>query len=218
MKINYIVLTKEEIKKVNKQTVESIKNILTKEDTYSIVKFTNNDLDDKYFTINEIKEEYDYTCLIPDGSTLNNNYRILIEEYFDGNKKIYLPLVLITTNGETKGVLNSCVYSPSAFEPGLLDFQLASMQIDTTLFGALIPTEFLLEKKNFHEQIKFYQHFYFLNVITAKNNEVRGIPKLLVNLDYDLSYNSYSKEEKMSNYKLAHIDLEVETEIETVNG
>jgi len=202
MKIQFFNL-KSSNQKESQETIESIQKVMTKEDSLQTIDYS--DERQLYYNL-PIKEGYDYVCLIPNGSGLSENYLELISEYEENEKTLYLPLTLLV-HENIKGMLNSCVWKYTTHEDefGVLTPELALKQIDTTLFGALIPTSAILDKDNYDESLKYYQHFRFLNKL-SHNNEylILGVPKLLVTLNHDLSYKDIDEKEKIEHYKKAN--------------
>lgn len=149
--------------------------------------------------------EYDFVCLLHAKTELNKDYLQIMEEYVEEKEKtIYLPLVVLI-NEEVKGVLNSCLWNQNlAQEIGILDYELAKRQVDTTLYGALIPTASFFNEKYYDEEIKYYEHFYFLNQYTKDEEHlVIGVPKTLLSTEVDLSLNHVDNEEKIKYFKLS---------------
>lgn len=202
MKIQFFNLKNGNEKESN-ETIESIQKVMTKEDMLQTVDYTDNG--QLYYNL-PVNKNYDYVCLIPNGSGLSENYRELISEYKEEDKTLYLPLTLLV-HENVKGMLNSCVWKYTTHEDefGILTPELALKQIDTTLFGALIPTEAILDEENYDKELKYYQHFRFLNKLSHnKEYLIIGVPKLLVTLNYDLSYKNVDEKEKIENYKKAN--------------
>lgn len=210
MNITYVILRKKE-EKISDKTIKSVSTNVNNNDFIAYVELdTNADETQNYPKIFEKfnKESWylnsDYIVLIPNNSFLEENFRVIVEEYVSDNKTVYLPFSLLIAENNTKGLLNTSMWTNHAVEVGILDHELALMQADTVLYGAIIPKDILLNESFYSEEIKYFQHFYFVNSITNEQEiTVRGIPKLLLNLDYDLTFNHVSKEEKSLNYKLA---------------
>lgn len=209
MNILYIILTEKE--NVNQDTLDSIKQNLQTKDKIEVVNFEDNEINQPYYKSLEFINkkdtiDCDYVCIVPNNSTLTENFRVILNEYEDkSTNNIYLPLGLLISKKSKRGLFNTCVWSPQAANPGKLDHQLALAQTDTVLFGALIPKEIFFDESYYSKTIKFYQHYYLLNNWSKLENiNICGIPKILVNLDFDLNFSEFSKEEKMKNYKLAN--------------
>jgi hypothetical protein len=203
-KILYLIFEKENNKLISDETIQSIPNV--KDGLFK--HFEDKDDTQLYYTLLNKKEivGYDFICLIPNGSTLSEKYKEIISEYIneDKNKDIYLPLSLLITD-DIKGILNSTLFNANfAMDFGVLDHEFALQQTDTNLFGALIPVELFMNEKHYDKNLKIYQHFHLLNSWTEDEEvEVLGIPKILINLNYDLSFKEYSEEEKIKFYKQA---------------
>lgn len=215
MSILFLVVDKKE-KKISDKTSESLTKITSKED---YVTFKTNDDFDLYSKY-ETKKKYDFVCLIPNGSEISENFKDILEDYKPTTDSVYLPLVVLT-NTKVKGVLNSQLWNYNvADEPGILSHQLAMRQADTTLFGSIIPFKMFFDEENYNKELKYYQHFYFLNKIT-QNEElyVYGIPKTTLFTDIDLSYSDVDNEEKIKYFKKSMQipkKPEPETKLETV--
>ena len=180
----------------------------TKDSIIALTKTTKNKI-----VINS-KDESDFIIPMIEGSTLTDMYFSAIEEKISPETLI-LPLVLLTHN-ETKGILNGCLWNLALTStPGELDFELSKKQIDLTLYGALIPNNWFYDKENYKDDLKIYQHFYFLNMLTRHEKKIGelkvtlepknviGVPKILVLLDADLTYSDYSNEDKIKYFNMA---------------
>ena len=201
MKIQFLVLVKNNDD--FKVTFESVKEVSSDGDIITVIKET---ADQLYYNIPELKPECDFVCIIPNGSTLEKNYKELIEDYKEEGNTVYLPLTLLV-HDKVKGMLNSCVwkYSTHQEDYGVLTPELALKQIDTTLYGALVPMKAIIDVENYDPELKYYQHFRILNSLAHKEDYlILGVPKLLVSLNYDLSYQSEDEKEKVENYKKAN--------------
>ena len=191
MKICYIITGE------NKTPVE-------RETTNQLLKLTSKDfiMTDNDFSFDKLKDmkfpkETTHICLVPNNTNIAEDYEKIINEYIDEDEDILvLPLISL----DKTGVLNSCLWVPS-LNPnvGELDFELASKQIDTTLYCGLIPISYL-DKEYFSEEIKYYKHFYFLNKVSKAEKIVIGIPKLLAQINVDLSFKDISTEDKQKDY------------------
>lgn len=208
MTILYIVVYKnKEI--LNSKTKESIEEVMQPGDKI-IFKETN---ENENYSLFKTNEPYDMVCVIPNEGVLNKNFRNIINDYYDNDRKIvFLPLVVLLLE-KNKGILNTCLWNSNLIEEiGVLTYNLAMLQIDTTLYGSLVPYDLFFDEDNYHKDLKYYQHFYFLNKITAKeNNLVFGIPKTLLYTNIDLSFSYISNEEKLQNFKMAKYELHEET-------
>lgn len=159
-----------------------------------------------------------YVCLLNEDMKIENNFLELFAEYnIEEDHTIYLPLVILE-NESTKGVLNNCMWNPNlAVEVGCLDHDLALKQMDTTLYGALIPTMDFLSKEYYNKDVQFYQHFYFLNKYTSsEENLVVGIPKVLFSTSIDLSFEGIETDIKVKNFKLAKQEFNNQNKLHAV--
>jgi hypothetical protein len=196
MKKIFLVALNKEGDEIDKKTYDSIeKNI---EDFDMISHFVT----DEYENYQDaIIFGYEGVIIIPNGSQLVDNFTNLLNFYYEQDA-ILLPLVLLETE-KTKGVLNSCLWSPELVgQIGELDHELALKQIDLTIFGTFIPTKYFTPEF-FNPSLKYYQHFYFLNKVTQKEIKVIGIPKISLITNIDLSFSSISNEEKIKYFKMA---------------
>lgn len=209
MNITYIITKKVE-EEINNETINSVNANVKKGDCIVHHNFTSDEFDKQIYS--ELKsyekdehfKDADYIVVIPNNSTLEPTFRKIVEEYVDDSNTVYLPFTLLIAENNTKGLLNTSMWTNHALEVGLLDHELALMQADTILFGAIIPKEIFFSSENYNEDLKYFQHYYFINSVTnQEDKKVIGIPKLLINLDYDLTFNHIDKDEKVKNYKLA---------------
>lgn len=216
MNILFINLTE---KQTNEKSVttESFKTNLKDKDVECTLQWKDSDIQQNYYKLLDLvpkkkTKDCDYVCLLPEGSTLSKNYRDIIEEYVeDSTNVIYMPLGIVANNTKN-GLFNTIFWSNQCIEPGELDHDLALKQTDTVLFGALIPKELFFDESYYNKDLKLYQHYQLLNQWSKLESiQIKGIPKLLVTLDYDLSFNKFSQEVKLENYKLA-------SQIELVNA
>jgi hypothetical protein len=206
MSILFLVVEKQSSKMVPKtisaKTKESLDKIIQKGDE---VIFKTTDEYELFYQFKP-KKNFDYVCVIPNNGEVNENFPKILNDYQEKREEqiAFLPLVVLTSP-KTKGVLNTCVWNNNiADEPGVLTPDLAKLQIDTTLFGAVIPFDLFFNEENYNKELKHYQHFYFFNKITTdENNIVFGIPKTLLFTDVDLSFVDISNEEKMKYFKQA---------------
>jgi hypothetical protein len=157
-------------------------------------------------------QDCDYYFIITNGSEVPKNLEELLVPYMDSeheNNTIYLPLVELgwyINEGDkeisSKGFLNSCVWkSYIAEEVGVLDEKLARRQIDTVMYGCLLPSVLFQEHK-FNEELKFFYQFDFFNKITNLGVKVIGIPKCSLFLSYDYELKAANVEEKREEFKL----------------
>lgn len=216
MEKTLFVVIEKTAKELDVNTKNSI-DILIKGTEHKTLFFNNFNTDTNlyYQILNEKNTKgFEYVSLVANGSTLHKKYLDIISDYkieiaedseVKDTKAIYLPLVLLN-NESIKGVLNSCIWKYNTeSEYGYLDSVLALKQLDTTLYGGLVPVEFLLNEKNYDETLKFYQHFKLLNVATHlyENYLVIGVPKILMSLSEDLSYKDIENNQKVYHYKKA---------------
>jgi hypothetical protein len=184
----------------NKKTAASLKHlVMAKNDEIVTLKVDDNQLPFNY----KHTSSADYVMLLKGNITFNKNFRAILEEYVQ-EPGIYLPLIVLT-HEKAKGVLNSCLWNPNLTqEVGVLTHDLALKQIDTTLYGALVPYDVLFNEEYYKPELKYYQHFHILNKYTKnQENYVYGIPKTLLFTDVDLSFGDVSNDDKVANFKLA---------------
>lgn len=133
----------------------------------------------------ELKDDdYTHICLIPEGSELTEGYEKIAEQFVKNDKTVYLPIVQYydpTDEGEHKfkGLLNTCMWKPyvGGNEYGQVGEQLAVRQIDTTLYGAIIPIS-ILREYHLKIKIKFYSFFEYTSRIAHHKVAIKGIPKV----------------------------------------
>lgn len=222
------LVVKEKNTELAENTVKSIEINIRKNDLMVELELTKEELDHQlYFKAIDIIDKkklakIDFISVIQNGSFYQDNYFQLLEEYIDKqeelNKIIYLPFALLITEGATRGLLNTSLWNDNDGLKGELDYESALMQRDTILFGALISKDLFFDENNYNLDLKYYQHYCFLNRVTKMEDSlVIGIPKLAINIDFDLAYNHVSKEERIENYKLArNIDNEKTEELSVV--
>ena len=115
---------------------------------------------------------------------------------------LYMPIVELIEENSFKGFINTCIWKPYlASEMGILTNDLATKQIDLSLFSCLVSSN-LLKKYPLNKNIKYYSHFEFFNRVTKDESfEIIGVPKVLMTetfVDQNLS-----KEEKIKYFQLA---------------
>jgi hypothetical protein len=158
---------------------------------------------------------WNYICLIPAGSLIYDNLGQLIKGYIVENeiKPLYMPLIelawYINKNDiepQPKGFLNTCLWKPylQPEEIGYLDFKLAQRQIDTTLYGCLIPTD-VLPKVNLDDSFKFFYQFNLINQIANTDTPIIGIPKCFLFLVHDYELKDENMQEKKEEFIKAKI-------------
>ena len=212
MKILFVVT--DDTKKKQKETMDMLSNLLPDiKKTGDKITHLNVENDLYYTSIPKVQGTFDYVMLLKGTVKLANNFRTIIEEHMiaprtleDGKveKQIYLPLVVLT-NEKMRGVLNSTLWNSNlAPEVGILEHDLAIKQLDTTLYGALVPYDVIFNESYYKPELKYYQHFHILNKFTKdEKNVVFGIPKTLLFTDVDLSFSTASNDEKIAQFKLA---------------
>lgn len=190
-------------KKKAKQVESKIKEL---DKNASIIIVTVDEKQLYYDFIDKTKyTDKEFVCLLNDQMEIYDNFFEIYAEYIsEENKTLYLPLIILKGK-EKKGVLNNCLWNSNlAITVGLLDHQLALKQMDLTLYSALIPLEDFLNKDYYNSETEFYQHFYFLNSYTYnEENLVVGIPKILSDTSFDLSFEGISDDRKIRNFKSA---------------
>lgn len=220
MKILFLILEKDVNKKLSKKTHNSITSNGSKDDVLEIKLVHDVDKDNLqlyYNVLKDISDSYDFICLLPNESIIKNNYIKIVKEYIhehDGEKEdiVYLPFVLLNTD-KANGILNSTLFNANFTDLfGRATHEFVLQQTDTILFGALIPLKLLRDDKYYDNELKMYQHFHLLNAWTKNEDEIKviGIPKLIVELNHDLSFDEYSEEDKVKYYKQARESFIVE--------
>jgi len=159
--------------------------------------------------IKEIDSQYTHIIILPNNNYLYDNYLSIIQEYYDNDQSLYLPLISLSDNSNVfKGILNSSIWWPSLVQdPGVLDKQGALMQLDTTIYGGLIPIK-ILQKYNFKKDLNIFYQFEFLNKILSKKVNVIGVPKILASVSFDYSLEKIDKEEKIKLFENARKDYQ----------
>jgi len=206
-----------ENKKIDKDTLKFLPGSNDKIDI-SIANVKENDeinFIDLFHRYNHVLDKTDFVCVVPSHSIFTQSYIDIIEEYIIDKDSIYLPLVLLQTK-EATGILNSSLWNSQLPEYGKLDHETALFQLDTTLYGAIIPVSYFKDESNYKKDLELYQHFYFLNKVTEEKDVV-GIPKILLTIDKDMSYSNYTKEIKVEQFNKAREDWKEEKDSHTSN-
>ena len=114
-----------------------------------------------------------------------------------------MPLALYTS-GDITVIMNKQVWNQQlAYDAGVLDIDLAKRQIDSTIFGAFIPTNLFFNPDFYKKEIKYYQQYFVLNCLADKHL-VLGIQKLLVTIDgWDFKLDDVSDEDKTKYFLMA---------------
>lgn len=200
--------------KINEETKDSIEVNLGKEDAYVFVKSEDRETElycNMKDQINKIVNDvnnFDYVCLVNNGSVLSSSAKEIFEDYQvdreDNIVETYLPLVLSTVDNFAitlnKHIWNSMIAS----EAGVLDLDLAIKQVDSTIFGAFIPVSLFFDSALYNSELKFYQQYHLLNHLTDGDNLVLGIPKITLTVNnWDFKLDSLEKEEKIKYFNLA---------------
>lgn len=200
--------------KIKDNTKNSIENNLGYEDAKVFIKYSDI-ASEEYYTLkdecNKIVNDvnnFDYVCLLPNGSELNSNARAFFQESVSEDSEftsIYLPFVFYNT--DVKTVLNKHVWNTMiASTPGVLDLELALNQIDSTMFGAFIPTRMFFDENNYKPGMKYYQQYFFLNSIASNDeNIIVSIPKIVLNVaeEWDFKFAGIENEEKVKYFNMA---------------
>ena len=189
----------------NKKKTQTLIDIIKKVEEYAGYSVIEKDSQNLYFKHKKDNIESDFVCLLHEDITLHEYFMLLYRDYIlNEPNTLYLPLILLNKD-KIRGVLNNCLWNSNlAVQVGQLDPELSLKQMDTTLYGSLIPFNSFFDKDFYNEEIKYYQHFYFLNKFTDnEDNLVVGIPKILGSLGVDLSFENILEEEKIQNFKLA---------------
>lgn len=193
--------------KISEDTKSTITANLGKEDAIAFVKLDNSEQSEVYcdlkMEVNKIinnVQNFDYVCILPNGSTLNSETRNIFDEHQqdrdDDVKEVYLPLALYTT-GDITVIMNKQVWNQQlAYDAGVLDIDLAKRQIDSTIFGAFIPVDLFFNSDFYDRSLKYYQQYFLLNNLADKHL-VLGIQKLLVTINgWDFKLENISDEDK----------------------
>lgn len=207
MNLLYIISKKNNI--VNPATLDSIKEVFLTGDELET------DIPSEGFesTINDlIATNYEaykskgitHVVIVPDESTITKQYRSIVDQYVKGTENVvYLPMVQYFEKVENadpsfRGLLNTCMWKPYGFnnDYGFVNQDLAVKQIDTTLYGAIIPLE-VLKQYPFKTKIKHYAFFEYISRVINKGVIVRGIPKITAAYVADDTLRKVSQEEKV---------------------
>ncbi len=200
--------------KMKENTKNSIQENLGKEDAYVFVKSEDREsemyceLKDQVNKVVNDVNNFDYVCLVNNGSILSSSAKEIFEDYqVDRDDNIiesYLPLVLSSVDNMAitlnKHIWNSMIAS----EAGVLDIDLAVKQVDSTIFGAFIPVSLFFNSAMYNKEVKFYQQYHLLNNLADGDNLVLGIPKITLTVnDWDFKLDGLDKEEKIKYFNLA---------------
>lgn len=200
--------------KINEETKKSITGNLGKEDTLVFVKIKDTSaelycdiIDEVNKIVNDVNN-FDYVCLVNNGSVLGQEAKVIFEDYqvdrTDDVKEIYLPLV-ITTVDDMAATLNKHMWnSMVAYEAGVLDQDLALKQADATIFGGFIPVDLFFKKEYYNRDLKYYQQYHLMNHLADGQNLILGIPKITLTVkNWDFKLDGVEQEEKLKNFELA---------------
>lgn len=223
-KVLYVIL-KQGQTAVSDETMSSVKEALHKEDT--VVSINLNDDTEKYSQyktqINSIVNDvnnFDYVFLLSNGSVVNSSIGDIFREQLlddvtpaEGEEKVnvtYMPMAIYNyKNKDISGtlVLNKHIWNSSmAYEAGVLDIDLATKQVDSTVFGCFIPVELFFDENLYLDDIKYYQQYYMLNSLSDGNNLVYGIPKLsIIKTEWDFLHSDATNEDKVENFNKARV-------------
>ena len=163
---------------------------------------------------------FDYVSLIPNGSVINKAAKEIFDYHQmdneDGIRVTYLPFVLYNPE-DLIVVLNKHIWNSAiSMSPGILDIDLALKQIDSTIFGAFIPTDLCFNEEYYNKDLKYYQQFHLLNHLADGDNLVVGIPKILLTVtDWDFRNTDVSNEDKIAMFNLARANWSKEKAVET---
>lgn len=213
MKIRFIITRLEGKESISEETLKSVNPddctacIYSNWEQTEALNKTLNDLD-------KIKDlGYTHVCIMPDKSITGKEFDNIVKDYVLDEESVYLPLVQYLLPAEKeedkpvfKGFLNSCVWKPYGIsELGILNEQLAKQQIDTTLYGAIIPIK-VLEQYRFKTKIKYYSFFEYLTRLAHKGVTIKGIPKVLLHYVDNSGLDKVSQDEKVEYFKMARIE------------
>jgi len=206
MNIKFLVF-KQEGEVDNKKLLDDISSLRNENYifSYQVLNRPENDL---FYLVKdqvENKEEVDYYFLLINNTMFfNNELPKILQEYFDKESEVFLPLVFLNDSSSNSGLLNASIWNVSNMNVGELDHIFCLQQTDNTLFGALIHKELLFEESNYDKSIQYFQHFYFLNKITYDKKPVSGIPKVLFSLEDDLSLPGIDNKIKVEDFKKSY--------------
>jgi len=163
-----------------------------------------------------------HVVIVPNKSTITQNYRSVVEQYVNKDNTIYLPVVqyfeLSEDGKESKfrGLLNTCMWKPyGANEYGFVNEDLAVKQIDTTLYGALVPLE-TLKQHPLKTKIKYYSFFEYISRMVHKEVVVQGIPKVVILYTADDTLKKATQEEKVKYFTACQSEYKNDIDAELV--
>ena len=199
---------------LNDNTRESIKKNVGKEDAMVFVKMQDPENRELYYTLKDFANKiindvnnFDYVCLVNNGSELTDQAKAIFEEFQTDNEEVaeaYVPFAFHMLDGDKPIVLNKHLWnSMIAYQAGVLDIDLALKQIDSTIIGSYIPVAAFFNQEYYDHDVRFYQQYHLLNNL-AEHLLVLGIPKMMIDVkDWDFKMDSVSKEDKEANFKLS---------------
>lgn len=220
MKIKYIV-TALQSDRVSEHTISTIKKNSVKGEEHTVCthkkdqepKELNATIQDNIEAWR--KDKYTHVCIIPNNSGVADNYRKIVKGYVKDKDVVYLTIVQHVEpedkekdEGVFRGFLNTCVWKPYMYnKTGELTLELAKKQIDTTLYGALIPLSVIGEHK-LKEKIKYYSFFEYLSRLANKDVVIKGIPKVVFHHVSDLRLKQVPQDEKIKYFKACQHEYE----------
>jgi hypothetical protein len=228
MKLQYIIPVKKG-EDLNGETVQSIqKNCPSGVDDFLPLVLDELTLEEGVNDVmNKAYERYKeqgvtHIVIVPNKSTITQNFHSIAEQYTNQENTIYLPVVqyfeLSEDGKESKfrGLLNTCMWKPYGNnEYGLINEDLAVKQIDTTLYGAIIPLD-TLKTYPLKTKIKFYSFFEYISRMVHKGVVVQGIPKVTVLYTADDTLKKATQEEKVKYFTACQSEYKNDTDVELV--
>lgn len=227
MNILYLILKKEA--HVNPTTLKSVERVFQTGDDLE----TDIMMDGYEGPLNDlIANNYDtykmrgitHVVIVPDGSTLSENYYVNMQQYIKGEDKVYLPMIQYHeikegADPQFKGLLNTCMWKPYVMsnQYGFIGEELAVKQIDTSLYGAAIPLE-VIKKYPFKTKIKYYSSFEYISRIIHKGVVVQGVPKVCLVYLADDVLASVPREEKVKHFTACQTLYKTDEDIEVLDA
>lgn len=227
MNLLYVILKKEAT--VNPSTLKSVEAVYKSGDDLEtdlpLIGFEAplNELIAKNYDVYSAKG-ITHVCIVPDGSSLIEEYRNIVEQYVKDDNTVCMPIVQYYEQAENedpkfRGLLNTCMWKPYVMnnQYGYVGQELAVKQIDTTLYGSIIPLN-VLKKYPFKTKIKYYSFFEYISRLVSKNVVVRGIPKVGVTVVSDDVLKNVPKEEKIKYFTACQTAYKNDEDIEIVDS
>lgn len=148
-----------------------------------------------------------HICIVPNGAVFTDAFKDVVRQAVVDDKTLYLPIVQYfefdaeKKNKNFRGLLNTCMWKPyGANEYGKISEGLAIKQIDTTLYGALIPLD-VIKEYPFKTKIKYYAFFEYISRLAHKHVSIQGISKVVMQQVGSDALKSASQEDKVKFFK-----------------